>query len=308
MPKKDKKIETMKIEIYGENVNFIDVLKTAKGQRFKESDNKLYTLYEIDNTEKYFSGYISTTKLSDIAPKHNPNNNVYEKLPIDSKNGEGLGYSNVFIYDKTYDILMYEFNINGCYLGAFGRYLNSEFNKTSDNKINVDFSPVLRKEAFERMLNFNIYKSVEMQIATPSRSIEKYYEENDSLIGYINDGKKFEADRVTVKFDIPGKPIKGMPGEKISNFLNNINYLKKNSPEDIVEKLSVIGYYFDPEDNKNKKDSVDLILDRYKKKFTIDQPYVLTNPQTREKSYALLSVYLKCKKDFKELFKEVLAV
>lgn len=303
MPKKKKKIETLKIEVLGKKINFIEILSSAEKIKYQEGKEKCYTLYKLEDNEDYYSGYVSTTKLSDIAPKHNSNTNEYERLPINSKEGEGLGYSNVFIYDKKFNILMYEFNTNGCYVSSFSRYLKSEFEKKNETKIAMQFSPVLRKEAYQRMLSFSLYKSIEMQIATPSRSVDKYYEENDGLTSYIKDGQDFNAERVSVKFDIPGKPFKGLRSERISNLLEKIKQLKNKNPEDIIEKLSVTGYYLDPDDSKTKKDSIDLILDRYIKYFSVDQPYVLINPQTKEKSYALLEVYLKSKKDFMELFK-----
>ena len=100
MSRKRKKIETLKIEILDKNINFIEVLNSAEGKKYQEGEDKRYTLYKLKDNEDYYLGYISTTKLSDIAPKHNSNTNEYERLPINSNNGEGLGYSNVFIYDK----------------------------------------------------------------------------------------------------------------------------------------------------------------------------------------------------------------
>ncbi|MGV3630304.1 MAG: DUF6731 family protein [Bacteroidota bacterium] len=300
MALKKKKLEVMLVSTSDQNRSFVDILNSCIGNSFNDGNGKILSLKRFNDNTEYFLGYLNTTKQAGIPPKHSSFNDSYEALPINADNGEGLGYSNVFVYDKLNKVLMYEFNKNGCYLASFNKYLSYFTNDGTQAPIDISFTPLLRPEAYDRMLNINVYKTLEVKIATPTNMIQEFVDENDALSGAIRTGIELETDTIDLKFDIKGRPIEGMPSQRISNLLRRINILLGRE-EHLVEKLTICGYYLDPEDNHLIKDEIDFLLDRYKKTFTIDEPSVLNDPQTREKINSLLDVYLNCRTDFSQI-------
>ncbi len=298
MPQKKKKLEVMIVSLSNNNQSFSDILNLCIDHDFNDGNGKILSLKRTSDTDEYFLGVINTTKQAGIPPKHSSRDNTYEALPIDANSGEGLGYSNVFIFDKRHNVLMYEFNKNGCYLAAFNKYISYFVNDGTQAPLIIDFAPLLRPQAYQRMLNINIYKSLEVKIATPNQMIQEFRDENDALSGAIQAGMDLQSDTIDLKFDIRGRPLTGMPSQYISQFMRKINVLLGRE-EHIVEKFTMCGYYVDPDDNGNLiKDEIDFLLDRYKKTFNIEEPNVLSDPQTREKSNSLLNVYLNCRTDF----------
>ncbi len=296
-----KKIETMKVTLSQDSVSFCQVLNDIVDTNYNEDKGKVFSLHRIRENNDFFLGYMNTTKQIGIPPKHNPRHSTSEALPINETDGEGLGYSNVFVYDKTFQVIMYEFNQNGCYLGSFRRYVLELYNEGADEPLNVSFSPLLRLEALERILRFNVYKSLQVKIAVPSGGMQDFLDENDALSSAISTAQQLQSDTVDLKFDIKGRPINGMPSQVVSNLIRRVQRLINNYDERIVDKFVVAGYYHDIEEDVTKKDEIDFLTDRYLKTFSVDEPNILSDSQTREKSSSLFDVYINCRSDFEIL-------
>ncbi|MDD2635944.1 MAG: hypothetical protein PHW82_10635 [Bacteroidales bacterium] len=291
----------MKVTLSNDNLSFCEVINQIENTNYNEGQGKLIALHRIRENSDYFLGYMNTTKQKGIPPKHNPRENTFEQLPINEGDGEGLGFSNVFIFDKTHQVIMYEFNKNGCYLASFRNYIRHLYNNDAEERLNLSFSPLLRLEAYQRMLQVDIYKTLEVKIATPIRPIQDFLDENDALSSAISTSQLLQSDTVNLKFDIKGRPLNGMPTQAISNLIRRIERLATGYDESIVEKFVICGYYNDIENDTLRKDEIDFLLDRYQKTFNVDEPNVLSNTQTHEKSTALFNVYWDCKGDFEIL-------
>lgn len=298
MATRRKKVETMKVSLTTRSLSFCQVLNSIVDMYYNDGHGKLISLRRIRENDEYFLGYMNTTKQTGIPPKHNPTQNTFEPLPINEVDGEGLGFSNVFVFDKNHQVLMYEFNKNGCYLATFRHYVLNLFNRHEEERINLSFSPLLRLEAYQRMLNMDIYKTLEVKIATPTSVIQDFLDENDAISSAITTAQLLNSDTVDLKFDIKGKPINGMPNQVISNLIRKIQRLATTQDEKIIEKFTICGYYHDIEENVTKKETIDFLLDRYEKTFTIEEPNVLHDTQTREKIDSLFTVYWDCRNDF----------
>ncbi len=296
-----KKIETMKVTLSQDSVSFCQVLNDIVDTNYNEDKGKVFSLHRIRENNDFFLGYMNTTKQIGIPPKHNPRHSTSEALPINETDGEGLGYSNVFVYDKTFQVIMYEFNQNGCYLGSFRRYVLELYNEGADEPLNVSFCPLLRLETLERILRFNVYKSLQVKIAVPSGGMQDFLDENDALSSAISTAQQLQSDTVDLKFDIKGRPINGMPSQVVSNLIRRVQRLINNYDERIVDKFVVAGYYHDIEEDVTKKDEIDFLTDRYLKTFSVDEPNILSDSQTREKSSSLFDVYINCRSDFEIL-------
>jgi hypothetical protein len=298
MATKRKKVETMKVSLTSESLSFCQILNSIVDLKYHDGHGKLVSLHKIRENDEYFLGYMNTTKQTGIPPKHNPTQNTFEPLPINEVDGEGLGFSNVFVFDKNHRVLMYEYNKNGCYLATFRHYVLNLHNRHGDETISLSFSPLLRLEAYQRMLNLDVYKTLEVKIATPTNVIRDFLDENDAISSAITTSQLLNSDTVDLKFDIKGKPINGMPNQVISNLIRRIQRLAINYDEQIVEKFTICGYHHDIEEDVTKKEIIDFLLDRYVKTFTVDEPNVLHDTQTREKSNSLFIVYWDCRNDF----------
>ena len=92
-----------------------------------------------------------------------------------------------------------------------------------------------------------------------------------------------------------------MPSQVIRDLVRRIQRLTNIYDENLVEKFVICGYYHDIEEDVTKKDVIDFLLDRYQKPFSVDEPNILSDSQTREKSSSLFDVYINCRTDFEIL-------
>ena len=298
MALRSKKIETVNVDLQG-SIDFCRLLNRIVDISYDADSGKIISLHKHEENDEYFSGYVNVTKQIGIPPKHNSIEDTFEALPINEGEGEGLGFSNVFVYDKRSCVLMYEFNKNGCYLTSFRRCILYLYNDIEpEGQLDISFYPLLRPEAYERMLNIDIYKTLEVKIATPREEIRDFLDENDALVSAITTSQELGADTMSLKFDIKGRPVRGMSSQFISRLVRNVRRLFERD-ESSVRKLVIRGYYHDPEQDVDVQDTIDFILDRYKKNFSVDEPNVLSDPQTNEKLGSLLGVYLDCRGDFR---------
>lgn len=102
----------------GENqVLFEDVLvfMNAEGREYRIGEKSFHvSLFNDPISEDYVEGLVITTQDSDIPPKRNKRTGEFSPVQIDTRT-EGFAYANVFLYDKTRNVLLYEINKNGCF-------------------------------------------------------------------------------------------------------------------------------------------------------------------------------------------------
>lgn len=299
MALKYKKIETIHVSL-NDGLDFTELLQFSQNSDFNDGFGKTVNLNILANEDTFVRGAVITTKRTGIPPKHNPNNKVFSALPIDEEDGEGLGYSNVFIFDKRAKVLMYEFNRNGCYLSLFAKMIKRFSQDSVDEPIDIEFSPVLRTEAYERMLSMQVYKTLEVKIANPSSLTRDFLDENDALSNAIQSGSELESDTMDIKYSMNGRRVdNGMPTQVITGLINKVRRMV-GIDRDLIKKFTIKGYRVDDSDSSAIiRDEIDILLDRYSKSFSVDEPNVQGDPQTREKSSSLLSKYMSCRSDFR---------
>jgi len=299
--KKKKIIETMVVSLSNPNLTFEKLLSACTEHQDASNAERTISLHINRDKPGYIIGFVNTTKKSGIPPKHNPDTGEYS--PLDIAEGEGLGFSNVFIYDKRYKVLMYEFNKNGCYLSSFNHLLETFIYQldNEDYKTTISFLPLLRADAYKRMMSMDYIKTLELKIAEPSQIRQEYLDENDAISNAIKTGSELKSDTMEVKFDIQARKLEGMPSQVINKILKSMGRIIDKNETSVIEKLKLTGYYNDPESNDRKKDDIDMIFDRYKKTFDIYEPRIQQDPQTMEKCNSIYSRYLDCVEDFKIL-------
>ena len=123
MPKKSNKVESFLISLSSENdLTFEDLISSdlVNGREYKVK-GKHVTLNVISDNSNYVIGLITTSRRDSIPPKTNSLTKTVE--PLGLLEHEGLGYANVFLFEKARKILMYETNQHGCFIDHFIEYL-----------------------------------------------------------------------------------------------------------------------------------------------------------------------------------------
>lgn len=297
MPTKRKTIDTFVVEIEEIGYTISELLNMLHDVKLEESVYKDVRFKVIQNTDEYLLASVESTKKSGIPPKRN--SNTQDQAPLPLADDEGLGYSNVLLLSKRHNVIMYEFNKEGCYVPSLLTLLNKAF-RERENPINAGFkfSAFLRPEAFRRMLGMDKYKTIELKVANPQSIIQEYLDENDAISSAINSAKELDSDSVWVKFDVNYRRMNGMPSERLQNLIRRVTDLINISDERVVEKCTLTGYRQDPDEEHPIKDDIDLLVDKYKKQISVEEPRLKSDTQTTEKSAALLNLYYDCNSDF----------
>jgi hypothetical protein len=300
MAKKKKSIDATLIKINNSKIKFEDLLiDLNKAILFNDTD-RFVKLVVTKDESNYILGYIQTTKKSGIPPAHDVDKDKYDRLAL-NKN-QGLGYSNSFLYIKKQKVLLYQFEKNGYYLPSLITSLDiklRDFN--SDRNLHLTNHVVLKKEAYERILNFTATKSIELVVSNPRRLKRDYLDENGGLNETFNQGELLNADELTLKYSLKGNNSMGMPIERFKMYLNyllNLTSNKRSNDLNQIKKVKVEGYLRDPSSDKEFRETIDLFEDKFKSYILIDEPRIKEDPQSKEKCLKLEKLYNKIKDEF----------
>ena len=277
------------------NVNFIDLLEELNGNIINSNSEKITKLGLLpDRNADYIKGFVRTTKISGIPPKEEPNEGTYSPLDLDGQ--EGLGYSNVFLFHPDSSVLLYQFEKNGCYLPTFIKYINSfsQRNGLISSESLIRNVIVLRPGALERLSDYELNKSIEFTILNPRRERQNILDSEHSIGGAIEEGQDLNADELTIKYNMRGSRIEGMPSAHISRLIRNLQHLMTNvigREENQISKLKVEGYLRDPESDRLYRDEIDLLTDKFKAHIYVSEPRIKNNTLISEKILELESLF-----------------
>ncbi len=301
MPTTTKKIETQLVLVSPNNVKFEDLLLSKYLIHPLTKFGKTIQLKYLEEKGDFLTGLMITTKQTGIPPKHDTVTDEYDAL--DLKETEGLGYANVFIYDMKLKVLMYEFNKNGTYLSAFIDYITTFCTNQGDfHSFTLELNPLLNIQAYERMLDMRFYKHLEIKIAQPSELIEEYKGKNQSVKNTLKLGKDSHTDYLTLILDVKARRKEGLLDNFIQGFAAQFLGIGKKEDDDLIKQFTIKGYEID-EEGKNVPSTIDLIMDRYKADFKIEEPRILQSIQSHERKQALEESYKACLPDFKKILK-----
>jgi hypothetical protein len=300
--RKTKKIESVNIVISHEvdrAVLFEDLLFSDK---FKDSpytkpNGKTTELKFLEDKGDYVTGLVVTTKESGLPPKRDRNEDTISELGF--KDGEGLVYANVFIYDKALKVLMYEVNKNGTYLEEFVQYIYGFCNRTEPFGVFTISAPiVLRLNSYEEMLAMKYYSKIEFEITQPTQLII----ENDAVEKIADVVKDLNGEYLKMDVGMQGRSMRGGLSTDIvqgmADFLHSLPIGKGKS----VPTLKVSGLIQDPEsEDKSFQHTLDLITEKYLADFKIEEQVNASSIQVIERKHSIKEVYLRCRADFKKI-------
>ena len=280
-------------------LSFSDILSNeeTQRQRYYKDGTKYVQFTILANNSNYIIGYVASTSVAGIPPKRNYRNGTTEELNL--KEGEGLGYANIFLYYKTKKILLYEFNKNGCYLSAFKDLLYNACNIVfRDIRITLSFFPVLKKNAYDEFYSMRIYKAVEYVVANPGAmqiEQEKNNQATNALCEISKESREIQADSLTLKYatSLKNNPY-GLKRSAVMDIINSI-YGKID-----VKKIIVTGLIEDPEERASQ--SIDLLSEALKDKMKLKEPRILKNLLIPERQAGILKVFNKNLEEIDNMF------
>jgi hypothetical protein len=305
MAGKRKKVEFFTVNIMTldskpSELNFEDIISAKeiinKELAFKGKDLELKIL---SNKPDYLIGIIETTRKNNIPPKKNKKAKTVEKLGLNVD--EGLAYGNIFLFEKTNRVLFYEVNKFGCYLDHFISFIYLLYKETElFKKFKIKLDVLLTKDEYNRILNMDFHKSVELQIANPTKMVKNFEHKNGPLYKVCSSAEELHSSKVMAKFEVKAKRNSGggLASKTIREVLDDVSQVLQSSLGNDIEKVIVTGY----EKDIRKLQKIDLIADRYIKEISLDEPRENSNLLEKQRSEEILKLYENCKPDFDEIF------
>ena len=120
MPNIKRKVDIVSVQINsfsgGVTPTFNQLLSCIEANEYYVN-GKLFELSMLDSeVQGVAMAFIETTQDSDLPPVKNKQSKELTALDI-NPNEEGLAFANILLYETRLNVLIYEINRNGCYLG-----------------------------------------------------------------------------------------------------------------------------------------------------------------------------------------------
>ena len=243
---------------------------------------------------------LETSRSNNVPPKKNKISKKLSKLGLDDN--EGLAYGNVFLYDKKRKILMYEVNKFGCYLDHFVSFIYSALKQSESElykKFKVKLEVVLTSNEYNRILNMDFHKSIEVQIAQPKKIVEDLKHKNGALYNVCKSANDLQSSRMNAKFEVEAKKeSKGLLAKSVKEILSDVTKLLKSKSSENVQKVIVTGY----ENDVKSLQKIDLIANRYIRHIKLNEPRANTDLLEKQRSSEIRELHKDCISDLDEIF------
>lgn len=307
MASSKKKVEVFQVIFQkeeGVKLSFEDVLLSESVRDYEAFINGKDVSVTVLDTVGAIVGIVETTRNDNIPPKKHRKKKKISKLGLEV--GEGLAYGNVFLYEKKRKILMYEVNKFGSYVNHFIKCLKeccSADEARWDKKFDASLNVILNPDEYNRLKKMNYYKSLDLKVANPKEILKEYNNKKKDALGKTMELiQELNSETFTGKFEVRSKRQggKGLSSMTIREIVERTKQLlgTKGGSENI-KKLVVRGYAVDEEDNKEKLEPIDLLVDRYIKEIKLTEPRENTDLLEGQRKQQIKELYKKCLPDFK---------
>lgn len=195
---------------------------------------------------------------------------------------------------------MYEVNKFGCYLDHFISFIYSALKDTTlFKKFKIKLEVVLTSDEYNRIVNMNFHKSVEIQIANPEKMMTEFKHKNGAVYHVCESANKFNSSRVFAKFEVEAKKTtKGLTTKTVKEVLKEVTSLLQGRSAENIQKVIVTGY----ENDIEKLQKIDLIADRYIREIALDEPRENNDLLEKQRTDAILSLHKGCLNDLDAIF------
>lgn len=299
----NKKVTCYSVNI-PESMDFVQLLLDNEESSLKPFVLDQYRTIELKYTQIQKNGSIVglfvTTSRKNIPPAHKPGNgDDYTALPLDD--GQGLAYPNVFLYDPQFKVLYLETNRMVVSPSKICAYFEARAIRDSIPTFWIEISPLLKKEAYERVENMVRIKYVNLKLAKPTGLLRNNLSKG-SLRGLASISDQLNADKY-MQCSFTADKVKSLKKGEILNIIDSFGRIHSEATElgrEKGNKLIIKGNILD-EDGAEIEDVVDFLLNKIDFRFSIEEPIIASNLQFMDRKNGINTVYMK-------LYKEVSTV
>lgn len=288
-----KTVTVFKVELSGLD-DFSKILLNPNFHSAIELDSQKTTELKFveNNSNGTITGLFVTTQKKGIPPAHTPGGDDYTAIPLDD--GQGLAYPNTILYVLHTGSLYIESNRAGVNEGRICDYFTSHAINNGIAGFNISLLPILKPEAYKRVDRMMLIDSVECKIANPIQMIKDSVKEG-AIRQFGTLAREMNATK-TMSIIFKSEEITG--GLSKSEILNMINFFSRvisgTSTEHRNNKLKIIGRkHLGSEDMSTAEEIVDLLLDKIKGSFKLDEPNVASHLLYTDRKRGITEVYSK---------------
>lgn len=295
--KRNVSIVTVSVTAQEGNVPlFEEVIEFMHGQEVRQ--HKIEEFKTITSTDAYHIGFVETTQDKDIPPIKNKRTKKFSSVNINVST-EGLAFANIYLYDHNMHVLIYEINRNGCGLEKFKEILEDRWMEEHEGQqIVIDFSVVLRKSEYERMIRMNSYHSVVIDIAEPAELLRGLRQNEDSLENnllrsQLTAAAKNRVNSIKIEYKGIGARIdpRGIGREHVVKFIDIFNRLCGFGYRQQIRSVKVKGYATNPEEDHPRQTTIDLLADTFNETFNISDIQIQNSLQQGERVNGITTLY-----------------
>lgn len=299
MANKKKRVDIVSVHIESlvdgvEAPSFTDLLSLLFG-KVELYESKIYEFRSLATTlENCKIGLVETIQDKDIPPIKNKETKAFSKVQINTAE-EGLAFGNVFLYNTRLQVLIYEVNKNGCYLQTLKELLEKEWIENNEGKeINIVFAAVCRLDEYHRILQMINYRKICYEICSPSEVLNALNVMEDSVYKNLLKSQLDAANDNNINvISIEQKcnPIKinreGIQVNFARGFAGLFNRLCVLGQKKNIKKVKIHGYTLDPESEKQRTVTIDLLADVFDEYITIPEVQVQSSLQVDERKLSI---------------------
>ena len=315
MPNIKRKIDVVSVQINslsgGVTPSFDQLLGCIEANEYY-TNGKLFELSMLDSeVQGVAMAFIETTQDSDLPPVKNKQSKELTALDI-NPNEEGLAFANILLYDTCLNVLIYEINRNGCYLGKLKEWIERRWNENHEGQeIEINFPAIIRRNEYNRVIGMTNYRKLVCKLLNPTQIVHEMNNHSESLAEQIirqqaENGIQTGADLVTIEQNCT--LLRLNPHGLSRDFVRGVadftrNLLQRTRLRQNVETIEITGYTIDPESNRQKIRTIDLLADTFDESFMIPEVQLQVNLQRENRKAGILRLYERIAPELRQIIR-----
>ncbi len=315
MPNIKRKVDIVSVQINclsgGVTPTFNQLLSCIEANEYYVN-GKLFELSMLDSeVQGVAMAFIETTQDSDLPPVKNKQSKELTALDI-NPNEEGLAFANILLYDTRLNVLIYEINRNGCYLGKLKEWIERRWNENhEEQEIEINFPAIIRRNEYNRVIGMTNYRKLVCKLLNPTQIVYEMNNHSESLAEQIirqqaENGIQTGADFVTIEQNCT--LLRLNPHGLSRDFVRGVadftrNLLQRTRLRQNVETIEITGYSIDPESNRQKIRTIDLLADTFDESFMIPEVQLQVNLQREDRKAGILRLYERIAPELRQIIR-----
>ena len=315
MPNIKRKVDIVSVQINslssGVTPTFNQLLSCIEANEYYVN-GKLFELSMLDSeVQGVAMAFIETTQDSDLPPVKNKQSKELTALDI-NPNEEGLAFANILLYDTRLNVLIYEINRNGCYLGKLKEWIERRWNENhEEQEIEINFPAIIRRNEYNRVIGMTNYRKLVCKLLNPTQIVYEMNNHSESLAEQIirqqaENGIQTGADFVTIEQNCT--LLRLNPHGLSRDFVRGVadftrNLLQRTRLRQNVETIEITGYTIDPESNRQKIRTIDLLADTFDESFMIPEVQLQVNLQREDRKAGILRLYERIAPELRQIIR-----